>query len=48
MTAEFAKRAADERSQAGGFSSVEDLGMLLGLPPGTVDEMRDMAIFIPD
>jgi hypothetical protein len=34
--------------QAGGFSSVEDLGLLLDLPPGTVDQMRDTAVFVPD
>jgi hypothetical protein len=47
-TADLAKRIADQRTQCGGFSSVEDLGMLLNLSPDTVDEMRDTAIFIPD
>jgi DNA uptake protein ComE-like DNA-binding protein len=38
----------ERRAQAGGFSSVEDLGLVLDLPPGMVDQMRDTAIFIPD
>jgi DNA uptake protein ComE-like DNA-binding protein len=48
MTGDLARRTAEERAQAGGFSSVEDLGLLLDLPPDTVDQMRDTAIFIPD
>ncbi len=48
MTGDLAGRTVEARTQAGGYSSVEDLGMLLDLPPGTVDQMRDMAIFIPD
>ena len=47
MTSELARRTVEERAKAGGFSSVEDLGLLLDLPPGTVDQMRDMAIFVP-
>jgi hypothetical protein len=35
-------------TQAGGFSSVEDLGVLLDLPPSTVDGLRDTAIFLKD
>jgi DNA uptake protein ComE-like DNA-binding protein len=48
MTDELASRAVAARDQAGGFSSVEDCGMLLDLPPATVDQMRDMAVFVPD
>jgi DNA uptake protein ComE-like DNA-binding protein len=48
MTLALARRTARERVPAGGFSSVEDLGLLLDLPPGTVDQMRDTAIFVPD
>jgi DNA uptake protein ComE-like DNA-binding protein len=48
MTPALARRTVKERVQAGGFSSVEDLGLLLDLPPGTVDQMRDTAIFVPD
>jgi hypothetical protein len=39
--------AVEARMQTGGFSSVEDLGLLLDLPPSTVDQMRDTAIFMP-
>ncbi|HYZ52190.1 MAG TPA: helix-hairpin-helix domain-containing protein [Streptosporangiaceae bacterium] len=48
MTDQLARRTVDARIQAGGFSSVEDLGMLLNLRPDTVDQMRDMAIFPAD
>ena len=48
MTRDLARRTVEERAQAGGFSSVEDLGLLLDLPPGPVDQMRDMAIFVPE
>jgi DNA uptake protein ComE-like DNA-binding protein len=46
MTDELARRTVDARIQAGGFSSVEDLGMVLNLSPDSVDQMRDMAIFL--
>ena len=45
---ELARRIIEKRDQAGGFSSVEDLGLVLDLPPGLVDQMRDMAVFVPD
>lgn len=48
VTDDMAKRIVDNRAGAGGFSSVEDVGMLLDLPPSTVDEMRDLAVFVPD
>jgi DNA uptake protein ComE-like DNA-binding protein len=48
MTGELAERTVAERGQAGGFSSVEDLGMLVDLPPAAVDQMRDLTAFIPD
>lgn len=48
VTKDVAQRIVTERAQCGGFSSVEDLGMLLDLPPAEVDKMRDTAIFIPD
>ena len=44
----LAGRIVSEREQAGGFSSVEDLGVLLDLPPATVDQIRDTAIFLKD
>ncbi len=46
ITAELAARIAAGRAQAGGFSSAEDLGVLLDLPPATVDGLRDMAVFL--
>lgn len=46
MTDELARHTVDARIQAGGFSSVEDLGMMLNLPPGSVDQMREMAVFL--
>ena len=47
MTDDLARRIIEARSQAGGFSSVEDMGLLLDLPPGVVDRLRDAAIFLP-
>jgi len=47
MSAALAKRTCDERAQRGGFSSVEDLGLLLDLPPAAVDQLRDVAVFVP-
>jgi DNA uptake protein ComE-like DNA-binding protein len=44
----LADRIVREREQAGGFSSAEDLGVLLDLPPAAVDEIRDTAIFLKD
>jgi Helix-hairpin-helix motif len=43
-----ARQIAAQRTQCGGFSSVEDLGMLLNLPPDQVGNMRDAAVFIQD
>jgi DNA uptake protein ComE-like DNA-binding protein len=48
VTSDLASRIASQRAQTGGFSSVEDLGMLLDLPAAMVDLMRDMAVFLPD
>jgi DNA uptake protein ComE-like DNA-binding protein len=45
---DLAERIVRGRAQAGGFSSVEDLGVLLDLPPATVDGLRDTAVFLPD
>jgi DNA uptake protein ComE-like DNA-binding protein len=47
VTDDLASRIVGQRAQSGGFSSVEDLGMLLDLPPATVDQMRDVAVFLP-
>jgi DNA uptake protein ComE-like DNA-binding protein len=48
VTAELAGRIVAARAQAGGFSSADDLGVLLDLPPATVDGLRDMAVFLND
>jgi DNA uptake protein ComE-like DNA-binding protein len=42
-----AARVVEVRDQAGGFSSVEDLAVLLDLPPSTVDGLREHAVFVP-
>lgn len=34
------------RAELGGFTSVEELGAALSLPPGMVEQMRDVAAFI--
>ncbi|MBO0832013.1 MAG: helix-hairpin-helix domain-containing protein [Actinobacteria bacterium] len=47
VTDELARQIVDGREQTGGYSSVEDLGMLLNLPPATVDALRDMTVFAP-
>jgi DNA uptake protein ComE-like DNA-binding protein len=43
-----ARQITEQRAEAGGFSSVEDLGLVLDLPPGIVGQIRDMAVFVPD
>lgn len=45
ITEELAQQIVDGRDQAGGYSSVEDLGMLLNLPPAAVDALRDLTVF---
>jgi DNA uptake protein ComE-like DNA-binding protein len=47
VTEGLAARIAEARTQTGGFSSAEDLGLVLDLPPAAVDQIRDMAIFTP-
>jgi DNA uptake protein ComE-like DNA-binding protein len=47
ITTELARQIVDGRDQAGGYSSVEDLGMLLNLPPATVDVLHDLTVFTP-
>lgn len=44
----LAEQIVEQRTQCGQFSSVEDLGELLNLPPDQVDNMRDQAVFIQD
>jgi len=47
VTESLAARIVEARTQTGGFSSAEDLGLCLDLPPAAVDQMRDMVIFTP-
>jgi DNA uptake protein ComE-like DNA-binding protein len=47
ITPDLADRIVSQRAQVGGFNSAEDLGVLLDLSPDSVDELRDMAIFLP-
>jgi len=48
VTAELVSQIADMRAQVGGFVSVDDLGLVLNLPPGVIDQLRDTTIFMPD
>jgi helix-hairpin-helix protein len=47
ITSELAGQIVSSRDQEGGYSSAEDLGMLLNLPPATVDLLRDLTVFTP-
>jgi DNA uptake protein ComE-like DNA-binding protein len=42
-----AKRIVDVREQVNGFSSAEDLGLVVDLPAGTIDDLHGLAIFLP-
>jgi hypothetical protein len=44
--AELAERTVALRGDAGGFSSVEELGALLDLPAGQVEALRDHVVFL--
>ncbi len=48
VTESLAAHIVETRTQTGGFSSAEELGLLLDLPPTALDQMRDMAIFPPN
>jgi DNA uptake protein ComE-like DNA-binding protein len=43
----LAKRIVEARAQVGGFSTVEDLGIALDLAGDLVEDLRDVAIFLP-
>lgn len=43
----LATRIAEARSQVGGFSSVEDLGVALDLAGGVVEDLRNRVVFLP-
>jgi DNA uptake protein ComE-like DNA-binding protein len=42
-----ARQIVSARGQVGGFSSLEDMGVALDLPPDVIERMRDYAIFLP-
>jgi hypothetical protein len=43
----LATRIIEGRAEAGGFSSVEELGATLELDAPTVEALRDVAVFLP-
>jgi Helix-hairpin-helix motif len=43
----LARRIAQTRRDVRGFSSLEDMGTVMDLPPDAVEEMRERAIFLP-
>jgi DNA uptake protein ComE-like DNA-binding protein len=45
VTNELARQIIAGREQAGGYSSIEDVGLLMNLPPATVDALRDLTAF---
>jgi len=47
ITDELVSRITDMRAQVGGFASVDDLGLVLDLPPDVIDQLRDTTIFMP-
>jgi hypothetical protein len=47
LDASTATRVVEVRDQAGGFSSVEDLAVLLDLAPSAADLLREHAVFVP-
>ena len=48
VTRELTHQIVAQRDQVGGFTSIEDLETCLNVPPGTIDQMRDTAIFVPN
>lgn len=44
---ELAQRIAAARDDLGGFSSLEDLDLVLDLPEPTLARLRDVAVFVP-
>jgi DNA uptake protein ComE-like DNA-binding protein len=47
VDAETARRIVAVRDGVGGFSSLEDLGMTLGLDGGLVEDLRGRVVFLP-
>lgn len=48
ITEELANRIVAERAPVGGFTSVDDLGVVLELPAVTVDALRPLTVFVKD
>ncbi len=48
ITGDLAARIVAERAPVGGFSSADDLGVVLDLPAGTVDALRPLTVFVKD
>jgi DNA uptake protein ComE-like DNA-binding protein len=46
VTRDLAHQITAQRDQVGGFSSIEDLETCLNVAPGTIDQMRETAVFI--
>jgi DNA uptake protein ComE-like DNA-binding protein len=46
VTSDLAHQITAQRDQVGGFSSIEDLETCLNVAPGTIDQMRETAVFI--
>jgi DNA uptake protein ComE-like DNA-binding protein len=42
-----AQQIVAARGKVGGFTSLEDMGLALDLPPDVIERMRDYAIFLP-
>lgn len=43
----LAKEIVRVREEIGGFSSLADLSAMVDLPPGTVEELKERAVFVP-
>ena len=48
VTTEIARQIIDARDQTRPFSSADDMGTLLQLPPHVIDEMREQAVYVRD
>ena len=47
IDAEKAKQIVELRESADGFSSADDLDVVLDLEPGTLAQLRDRVVFLP-
>ena len=46
IDAKLARRIVETRASISGFDSLDDMEVLLGLPPQSLDPVRDRAIFV--